>query len=232
MSPGREQWVLHEVGEILAGRANLFAERGKERDTEWWKKNLDIHYAHDNCYVSFSPAVLSEEIVAKDCAIERLVDEEKIPLDLDGCLRLYLRTEAMLGDNKIVCGRCSGTSKACSMGGFEGKKRAEIIRSLKYLIVALKKYRFIKDGGMKVIKSSIEFPLASLRVGNGTYTLASFCRHIAFGNSGGHYHEIVRRDKVWFDCNDSLVSEIGGGKLQNAGAYLFVYERAPGEVAE
>ena len=73
---------------------------------------------------------------------------------------------------------------------------------------------------------------------NNKYTLFGFIIHKGKYLKKGHYFSIVKRDKIWYECNDNSITELKGFSLDgyiffdkidldemNRNGYLFFYRK-------
>ena len=52
----------------------------------------------------------------------------------------------------------------------------------------------------------------------------AICNHDG-GVGGGHYYAYVKHDTLWYNMNDSRVSEIPENKIKTSSAYILFYQK-------
>ena len=107
-------------------------------------------------------------------------------------------------------------------------RKIRIFNLPKYLIISFKRF---KDN--QKITNFIDFPLVNLELDkyyNGynknryNYNLMAICNHDG-GVGGGHYYAYVKHDTLWYNMNDSRVSEIPENKIKTSSAYILFYQK-------
>ena len=142
--------------------------------------------------------------------------EDKI--SLDECLKLYTKMEEL---RDIQCEKCK--KKTLFM------KTLEIERLPRYLVLALKRFKYILTNSMK-INNLISFPLQDLSLENYVsqkninykYNLFGVINHRG-SLDGGHYYSTFNLKNRFIEFNDSQISEIKGG-IETNKVYMLIYK--------
>ena len=139
-------------------------------------------------------------------------------ITLDDCLKLFTKEED-LGD--IQCEKCKKKTLF--------KKTLEIERLPKYLVLSLKRFKYILTNSIK-IQNLITFPLENLPLQNYVSQKNINYKYNLFGvinHSGslewGHYYSIFKVNESWLNYDDSHVSEIKGG-IESKKVYMLIYK--------
>ena len=139
-------------------------------------------------------------------------------ITLDDCLKLFTKEED-LGD--IQCEKCKKKTLF--------KKTLEIERLPKYLVLSLKRFKYILTNSIK-IQNLITFPLENLPLQNYVSQKNINYKYNLFGvinHSGslewGHYNSIFKVNESWLNYDDSHVSEIKGG-IESKKVYMLIYK--------
>jgi ubiquitin carboxyl-terminal hydrolase 4/11/15 len=126
----------------------------------------------------------------------------------------------------------------------KAKKKLEIYKTPKILILHLKRFRTSKissigsyyyTSGSHKIDNNIEFPLRPLKLKGfihskeqelSDYELFAISNHYG-GMHGGHYTAMCKNfnNSKWYEFNDARVDEIDEEKLVSEAAYLLFYRR-------
>ena len=107
-------------------------------------------------------------------------------------------------------------------------KKYNLLTTPKYLFIYFKKYtnRLLKiNKNVKFDKyiSFLPYFMKNTKKNN-FYKLKGVVNHSGHIN-GGHYTSNVEINKKWYNCNDTLVSEINENNINNQLAYLLLYEK-------
>ena len=109
------------------------------------------------------------------------------------------------------------------------KKKLEIDRLPKYLVLVLKRFKLTSMYTTK-IENLITFPLLNLDLRDyvvssricGKYDLFGVVNHCG-GLTGGHYHCNIKQDSIWIKYDDSYTCETDK-KIETSNAYLLIYK--------
>ena len=134
------------------------------------------------------------------------------------CLHLFTKSEEI---NDIQCEKCKKKTLF--------KKTLEIERLPKYLVLVLKRFKYILTNSIK-IRKLINFPLEDLFLHdfvsqkdiNYKYNLFGVINHIG-SLEGGHYNSIFKINDKYIEFDDSQVSENRGG-IETNKAYMLIYK--------
>ena len=134
------------------------------------------------------------------------------------CLDLFTHEEIL---KNILCEKCNKKTNF--------KKRLEIDKFPKYLVLILKRFKYTSMFTTK-IDSLIHFPVVSLdltnyisqKEGKIKYDLFGVVNHVG-GLTGGHYHCDIKQENVWIKYDDSYTCEYDK-KIETPNAYLLVYK--------
>jgi ubiquitin C-terminal hydrolase len=139
------------------------------------------------------------------------------------CLSLFTKSEEI---NDIQCEKCKKKTLF--------KKTLEIERLPKYLVLVLKRFKYILTSSVKIQKL-INFPLEELYLHdfvsqkdiNYKYNLFGVINHIG-SLEGGHYYSIFNINGKYIEFDDSQVSENRGG-IETNKVYMLIYkmDKAP-----
>ena len=134
------------------------------------------------------------------------------------CLDLFTREEIL---KNILCEKCNKKTNF--------KKRLEIDKYPKYLVLILKRFKYTSMFTTK-IDNLIHFPIESLdltnyiaqKEGKIKYDLFGVVNHVG-GLTGGHYHCDIKQENIWIKYDDSYTCEYDK-KIETPNAYLLVYK--------
>ena len=134
------------------------------------------------------------------------------------CLDLFTHEEIL---KNILCEKCNKKTNF--------KKRLQIDKIPKYLILILKRFKYTTMFTTK-IDNLINFPINSLdltnymsqKEGKIKYELFGVVNHVG-GLQGGHYHCNIKQDNIWIKYDDSFTSEYDKN-IESPNAYLLVYK--------
>ena len=143
-------------------------------------------------------------------------NNEKIVLD--DCLKLFTKSEEL---RDIQCEKCQ--KKTLFL------KTLEIERLPKYLVLVLKRFKYILTNTIK-IQNLINFPSQELPLQdyvsqkniNYHYNLFGVINHIGT-LEGGHYYSIFNLNNKFIEFDDSQISEIRGG-IETNKVYMLIYK--------
>ena len=145
-------------------------------------------------------------------------NEEEEKKSIYDCLDLFTHEEIL---KNIFCEKCNKKTNF--------KKRLEIDKFPKYLILILKRFKYTTVFSTK-IDNLISFPIESLDITNYVvqkegkikYDLFGVVNHVG-SLSGGHYHCDIKQENLWIKYDDSYTSEYDK-KIETSNAYLLVYK--------
>ena len=150
--------------------------------------------------------------------IDENVKTKEDDISLDDCLKLFTKEED-LGD--IQCEKCKKKTLF--------KKTLEIERLPKYLVLSLKRFKYILTNSVK-IQNLVKFPLENLPLQNYVSQKNINYKYNLFGvinHSGnlewGHYTSIFKVNDSWFYYDDSHVNEIKSG-IESKKVYMLIYK--------
>ena len=143
-------------------------------------------------------------------------DNNKI--SIDDCLKLFTKSEEL---KDIQCEKCKKKTLF--------KKTLEIERLPKYLVIVLKRFKYILTSPVK-ITNLIQFPLEDLPLQNYVsqkninykYNLFGVINHSG-SLEGGHYNSSFHINDSWLLFDDNIVDEIKGG-IETNKAYILIYK--------
>ena len=139
-------------------------------------------------------------------------------ISIDDCLKLFTKSEEI---KDIQCEKCKKKTLF--------KKTLEIERLPKYLVIVLKRFKYILTNSIK-IHNIITFPLEDLSLQNYVtqkninykYDLLGVINHQG-SLEGGHYFSYFNLKNTWVEFDDSHVSELNGG-IETNKAYMLIYQ--------
>ena len=134
------------------------------------------------------------------------------------CLKLFTKSEEI---KDIQCEKCKKKTLF--------KKTLEIERLPKYLVLVLKRFKYILTNTIK-IQNLINFPIEELHLQdyvsqkniNYKYNLFGVINHLG-SLEGGHYYSYFKINNNFMEFDDSQVNEVRGGVETNK-AYMLVYK--------
>ena len=143
---------------------------------------------------------------------------ESNKISIDDCLKLFTKSEEL---KDIQCEKCKKKTLF--------KKTLEIERLPKYLVIVLKRFKYILTSPVK-ITNLIHFPLEDLPLRNYlsqknmnyTYNLFGVINHSGT-LEGGHYNSTFLINNSWFLFDDNFVEEIKGG-IETNKVYMLIYK--------
>ena len=166
------------------------------------KNNLNLIMKHS------STDIIEENSKAK----------EEDEISLNDCLKLFTKEEELVD---IQCEKCKKKTLF--------KKTLEIERLPKYLVLVLKRFKYILTNSIK-IQNLIKFPIDDLPLQNYVSQKDINYKYNLFGiinHSGslewGHYNSYFKVNDSWVCYDDSHVSEISSG-IESKKAYMLIYK--------
>ena len=139
-------------------------------------------------------------------------------ITIDDCLKLFTRKEEL---KDILCENCN---KKTTFSKF-----LEIERIPKYLVIALKRFKYTLMY-MNKIEYLINFPKDHLNLKDYTAQKKNTPKYDLYGviNHGGnltrgHYYCILRQKNIWTKYDDSYVDE-SDGNVETPNAYILIYK--------
>ncbi|KAK4987874.1 hypothetical protein LTR50_004326 [Elasticomyces elasticus] len=157
-------------------------------------------------------------------------DRKTHGVTLEDCFEETTKTEVLTEGNTWYCPRCKDQRLA--------SKTLEIYTVPDILIVHLKRFSGARTFNSK-LDVLVEFPMEGLDLEHWVslkedksvvYDLFAVDNHYG-GLGGGHYTAYTRNffDGKWYDCNDSLVSQVNPSRVVGSAAYLLFYRRRSAE---
>ena len=150
--------------------------------------------------------------------IEENSKQKEDEISLNDCLKLFTKEEEI---NDIQCEKCKKKTLF--------KKTLEIERLPQYLVIVLKRFKYILTTSVK-IQNLIKFPLDDLPLQNYVSQKNINYKYNLFGlinHSGslewGHYNSIFKVNDIWALFDDSSVSEINSG-IESKKVYMLIYK--------
>lgn len=150
--------------------------------------------------------------------IEENSKQKEDEISLNDCLKLFTKEEEI---NDIQCEKCKKKTLF--------KKTLEIERLPQYLVIVLKRFKYILTTSVK-IQNLIKFPLYDLPLQNYVSQKNINYKYNLFGlinHSGslewGHYNSIFKVNDIWALFDDSSVSEINSG-IESKKVYMLIYK--------
>jgi predicted nucleic acid-binding Zn finger protein/DNA-directed RNA polymerase subunit RPC12/RpoP len=143
---------------------------------------------------------------------------ESNKISIDDCLKLFTKSEEI---KDIQCEKCKKKTLF--------KKTLEIERLPKYLVIVLKRFKYILTSPVK-ITNLIHFPLEGLPLQNYVsqknmnykYNLLGVINHSGT-LEGGHYNSTFFINNSWFSFDDNFVEESKGG-IETSKVYMLIYK--------
>jgi len=139
-------------------------------------------------------------------------------ITIDDCFKLFTRKEEL---KDILCENCN---KKTTFSKF-----LEIERIPKYLVIALKRFKYTLMY-MNKIECLINFPKDHLNLKDYTAQKKNTPKYDLYGviNHGGnltrgHYYCILRQKNIWTKYDDSYVDE-SDGNVETPNAYILIYK--------
>ena len=150
--------------------------------------------------------------------VEENAKQKEDEISLNDCLKLFTKEEEI---SDIECEKCKKKTLF--------KKTLEIERLPQYLVIVLKRFKYILTTSVK-IQNLIKFPLDDLPLQNYVSQKNINYKYNLFGlinHSGslewGHYNSIFKVNDIWALFDDSYVSEINNG-IESKKVYMLIYK--------
>ena len=171
---------------------------------------------------------LQSTVKCRECRYESITNEPFLDLslevsgsDIEKCMADFCREEVLSGNNKYNCPQCKHKSVAT--------KQYLIKSSPNILTVQLKRFTNQGKKDMRTVRFSETLKLDQFLIYAEpvVYRLYAVLIHIGFGCRSGHYYSFVKApNDVWFEANDSSVTQASLGRvLNNSGAYILMYKK-------
>jgi len=162
-----------------------------------------------------------------------------LSLDIKGCdsvkraLELFVKPEILSKGNKYKCSRCKKLTDA--------QKQITIYEAPMVLTIQLKRFDFTKSfSGSGKIGKIVDFDEV-LSLGpymsklqqheNPIYHLYAVLVHYGSSCNSGHYYCFVKNSNgIWYEMNDSSVSQVSLKTVLRQPAYLLFYVRDPSSI--
>ncbi|KAM0680591.1 Ubiquitin carboxyl-terminal hydrolase 15 [Glugoides intestinalis] len=135
--------------------------------------------------------------------------KKKDDVSLKDCLNYCFKEETL----EINCENCK-KQRLFTM-------RPKMAALSKYLMIHLK--RFSYSGNKAKINTFIDFPERNLKIEGNDFNLIATANHLEIGLGYGHYIAYLRKDNIWYCCNDSVISV--APELDKSTAYILFYEK-------
>lgn len=133
---------------------------------------------------------------------------------VDGCLEQFQREELLVGLDKWYCKNCKEL--------VETKKKSEILRVPNYLIIHFKRFKNQHHKICGLVNYNEHLSISTAVQGQANFELYSKIKH--FGViSGGHYIAEAKKNGIWYNFNDSSVSQTNF--CSSSDTYLLFYKR-------
>jgi len=195
------------------------------------KKNLDRFSKETTAINQIFGGLFRSQVTCLSCKKSSYTFDPMMELNLDikesstvlEAMKRAVRTEKLDGENKYSCERCK--KKAVAL------KRGNIHTPPKILTLQLKRFDFQRLFGGKISKD-VRFDESldlSLFLSNKSdkpvlYKLYAVLVHSGFSCNSGHYYCYVKAaNGIWYEMNDSRVSQVGLQTVLRAQAYLLFY---------
>jgi len=163
-----------------------------------------------------------------------------ISLDIKGCdsvkraLELFIKPEILSKGNKYKCGRCKKLTNA--------QKQITIFQAPMILTIQLKRFDFTRSfyGGGKIGKL-VNFDevlnlgpyMTKTQHETPIYHLYAVLVHYGGSCNSGHYYCFVKNSNgIWYEMNDSSVSQVSLKTVLRQPAYLLFYVRDPSSIGK
>lgn len=171
---------------------------------------------------------LQSTVKCKECRYESITNEPFLDLslevsgnDIEKCIGDFCREEVLSGENKYNCPQCKHKSIAT--------KQYLIKSSPNILTVQLKRFTNQGKKDMRTVRFSETLRLDSCLLYSEpiVYKLYAVLIHVGFGCRSGHYYSFVKApNDMWFEANDSSISQASVSRvLNNNAAYILMYKR-------
>ena len=127
------------------------------------------------------------------------------------CLKEYLKVENLDEDNLYFNEKINKLVKAT--------KQIKILNTPKYLFIILKRFdNFLNKIDKDVLIGN------EIKINNCNYNIIGFI--IQIGNlNGGHYISCIKRNNIWYLCNDDNISTIDDISLLIKKSYILLFSR-------
>jgi len=195
------------------------------------KKNLDRFSKETTAINQIFGGLFRSQVTCLSCKKSSYTFDPMMELNLDikesntvlEAMKRAVRTEKLDGENKYSCERCK--KKAVAL------KRGNIHTPPKILTLQLKRFDFQRLFGGKISKDvrfdeSLDLsPFLSNKSDKPVlYKLYAVLVHSGFSCNSGHYYCYVKAaNGIWYEMNDSRVSQVGLQTVLRAQAYLLFY---------
>ena len=178
---------------------------------DWKRDVIKKDMKENNVLFSLSHSSINQNF-------ETTENEEEEKKSIYDCFDLFTHEEIL---KNIFCEKCNKKTNF--------KKRLEIDKFPKYLILILKRFKYTTMFTTK-IDNLIHFPIESLDITNYVvqkegkikYDLFGVVNHVG-SLSGGHYHCVIKQENIWVKYDDSYTNEFDK-TIETANAYLLVYK--------
>jgi len=149
-------------------------------------------------------------------------------VSLEDCMKSFCQTEVLSGGEKFKCEFCKSAH--------ESEKTLSIVKSPEVLCIHVKRFSFDSYFGSKLL-DMVVFPLRDFDLApffdqsepfppNERYNLFAIISHSG-SFEGGHYisYCLNSENKLWYEYNDSSVSEVSERTVLNSQAYVIFYQK-------
>lgn len=146
-------------------------------------------------------------------------------INLSDCLKLYLKSEKLLNENKFDCDQCQ---QKCNATRHHILWKCPNFQNT--LIILLKRFEFNKfnKNGQK-LNQMIHFPdyldmSKYTNTNNEIYELYGIINHYGSSNYSGHYVSLIKLEE-WFMFNDASIIKCNSEKIKTKDAYILFYKK-------
>ena len=172
---------------------------------------------------------LQSTVKCQECKYESITIEKFLDLSLEvsgncieKCLKDFCREEILSGNNKYNCPNCKHKTLSTKQYLIKSPPNLLTIHLKRFTNSGHKDSRTVRFG--EVLKLD-EFLIYSEDL---VYELYAVLIHIGFGCRSGHYYSFIKASNdLWYEANDSFISQTSISKvLNNNGAYIFMYKKS------
>lgn len=192
---------------------------------------------HNKQLSSLFDGLLESSVTCQTCGRASLTRDRYMDLSLDihnvdiatldDALYEFTKTETLTEDNAVICQKC--------------RKKRTVTKGLRLatapsiLVCHLKRFAYDSYGRLVRLHKRITFPQC-LEIGDfmsnlnkarpPPYDLVGVLVHQGQTCASGHYLAFVKKNGVWFKCNDSEVTQVDEETVMMQQAYILMYEVA------
>lgn len=155
--------------------------------------------------------------------IPELTSESSSRITLLDCLKRSCAAERLDENNKWHCSTCKSQVRAL--------KTYEMYKAPEYLVLHLMRFKS-KQFQNEKNSAFVDFPLSDLDLSEvlissekpPLYNLYAVSNHFG-GLGGGHYTAYIKHSDVWFELDDSRVSQVNPEQVVSSSAYVLFYKQ-------